>query len=59
MESTTRFSNAVRNRLAEIMRNHNVELTGAEVDFIVTPCESVEKMYFKTRGQDGSEEEDC
>lgn len=45
-ESTTRFSLEIRKRLKNIMDNHAVELTDAEYNVIVNPCEIVEKMYF-------------
>lgn len=45
-ESTTRFSLEIRKRLKNIMENHSVELTDAEYNVIVNPCEIEEKMYF-------------
>ena len=45
-ESTIRFSLEIRKRLKNIMENHAVELTDAEYNVIVNPCEIVEKMYF-------------
>lgn len=45
-ESTRRFSLEIRKRLKNIMDNHAVELTDAEYNVIVNPCEIVEKMYF-------------
>lgn len=45
-ESTRRFSLEIRKRLKNIMENHSVDLTDAEYNVIVNPCEIVEKMYF-------------
>ena len=49
MESTTRFSMEIRKRLKNIMDNHAVERTEAEVNVIVSPCEILEKMYFNKK----------
>lgn len=45
-ESKNRFSVETRKRLNAIMENHNVQLSDAEINVIVNPCENVERLYF-------------
>lgn len=49
MEERKKVSDNLQKRICEILKNKNVELTEAEMDFIVGPVKEIEKKLFKKK----------